>query len=72
MFRNYRISHRFVGATVAMVAVVVGVTVLASYHYAREILSTAEQRELEEVYEAVQSTIAEKGRAAQSLSALVA
>ena len=72
MFRKFSITHRFVGATVLSVMVVVGgILVLLNSHF-QQILRTSEQRELEAIRQDMLHGIEQEGKSAATLSALVA
>ncbi len=72
MFRNLSISVRFMVATLVTVVAVMGFTSWLSHSHMAEIIHTAEKKEMQDVYEAVQVGIEHEGRLAQAMSALVA
>ncbi len=72
MFRNIGISMRFVIATVIAVAVVLFVTQYTTFSYTQDMLRTAEENEIAEIYENVVASVDSEGRLAQVMSSLVA
>ncbi len=72
MFRNIGISMRFVIATVVAVVVVLLATQFTTFNYMREMLRTAEENEIAEIYENVVASVESEGRLARAMSALVA
>ncbi|MEJ2465171.1 MAG: methyl-accepting chemotaxis protein [Candidatus Thiodiazotropha sp.] len=72
MFRNIGISMRFVIATVIAVAVVLFVTQYTTFSYTQNLLRTAEENEIAEIYENVVASVDSEGRLAQAMSSLVA
>jgi len=72
MLRRIGITQRFVTATLLSVVLVVVLILGITLHYMEGLLSSSEQREMEETYELVLSEIEAEGRRATSLSALVA
>jgi methyl-accepting chemotaxis protein len=72
MFRNIGISMRFVIATVVAVILVLFATQLTTFNYMKDMLRTAEQNEISEIYENVVASVASEGRLARAMSALVA
>ena len=72
MFRNIGISMRFVIATVLAVVVVLFATQLTTFNYMKDMLRSAEENEISEIYENVVASVASEGRLAKAMSALVA
>ena len=72
MFRNIGISMRFVIATVVAVILVLFATQFTTFNYMKDMLRTAEENEIGEIYENVVASVASEGRLARAMSALVA
>ncbi len=72
MFRNIGISLRFVIATVLAVVVVLTLTLTTAFNYMGSVLRSAEENEMEEIFENVVAGIESEGRLAKTMSALVA
>jgi methyl-accepting chemotaxis protein len=72
MFRSIGISMRFVIATVVAVVVVLFATQFTTFSYMRNMLRSAEQNEIAEIYENVVASVESEGRLARAMSALVA
>lgn len=72
MFRNIGISKRFMIAIVSAVLIVLFATQYTTYNYLRNMLLTAEENEISEIYENVISSVDSQGRQARAMSALVA
>jgi methyl-accepting chemotaxis protein len=72
MFRNIGISMRFVIATVVAVILVLLVTQYTTFGYMKEMLRSAEQNEIAEIYKNVVASVESEGRLARAMSALVA
>jgi methyl-accepting chemotaxis protein len=72
MFRNIGISLRFVIATVLAVTIVLAITLSISFNYMGGILHTAEENEMQEIFETLVAGIESEGRLAKVMSALVA
>jgi methyl-accepting chemotaxis protein len=72
MFRNIGISLRFVIATVVAVIGVLFATQFTTFSYMKDMLNTAEEYEMEKIYQNVVSSVESEGRLARAMSALVA
>jgi methyl-accepting chemotaxis protein len=72
MFRNIGISLRFVIATVLAVAIILAITLSITFSYMGGVLHTAEENEMQEIFETVVAGIESEGRLAKAMSALVA
>ena len=72
MFRNIGISMRFVIATVVAVVLVLFATQFTTFNFMKDMLRTAEENEIAEIFENVVASVASEGRMARAMSALVA
>ncbi|MDJ0805649.1 MAG: methyl-accepting chemotaxis protein [Gammaproteobacteria bacterium] len=72
MFRNFTISLRFIVTTVVSVILILSLTLLTAYQRMSDILYSAEELEMNEIFENIMSLVKAEGRLAQSMSALVA
>lgn len=72
MFRSLNITLRFVISTVTAMALIITIMLTIAFSSMQDALRSAEQKELEEVFENVMTSVAAQGRMAQTLSALVA
>ncbi|MEW8632359.1 MAG: methyl-accepting chemotaxis protein [Candidatus Thiodiazotropha sp.] len=72
MFRNIGISQRFVTATVLAVVIVLAVTLSSAFNFMGGVLNSAEENEIQEIFETVVAGIESEGRLAKAMSALVA
>ncbi|MCU7919587.1 MAG: CZB domain-containing protein [Candidatus Thiodiazotropha sp. (ex Epidulcina cf. delphinae)] len=72
MFRGITISLRFVTATVSAVVLVFAITLSTTFNYMGGILHTAEESEMEKIFDNLVANVASEGRLARAMSALVA
>ncbi len=72
MFRNISITLRFVAATVLAVLLVLIVTQATTFSYMTDMLRSAEENEITEIYKNVVASVESEGRLARAMSALVA
>ena len=72
MFRNFRITQRFVISTVLAILLVTSVALLFIYSHVKGMLLGAEKSELTEISEVVKTSVDAEGRLAQVMSSLVA
>ncbi|MES9829270.1 MAG: methyl-accepting chemotaxis protein [Candidatus Thiodiazotropha sp.] len=72
MFRNIGITPRFVIATVLAVVIVLAITLSAAFNFMGGALHSAEENEMQKIFETVVAGIESEGRLAKSMSALVA
>ena len=72
MLRNFGISMRFVVATVSVVVLAASATLLITLQYMNGLLMTAEQAEMQKIFNSVLERVSTEGRLAEAMSSLVA